>query len=385
MLSVFVPSKRFWAMAAVWVVAGFATPVLAGPYVQTNLVSNVAGLAKITDPELVNPWGFSHNTTSPFWISNQNTNTSTLYAVTNQINVTKTNINAPNGFVTIPTTASGPQGPTGQVANTNNNSFQVNGARANFIFADLNGNILAWNSGQNAVVEQSVPGAVFTGLSINQAQTQLFAVSASTGVAVFDSSYAPVSLGATAFATPASVSALGLVTFNVQDLNGNVYVTYAPAGRPNQVAATGGQGAVAVFDENGVLLHTYLSNEFAAPWGVALAPSTFGVFGGDLLVGNFSFGESEINAFDPVSGNFLGTIPIDTGNQGPGGLWQIGFGTGGSNGDPNTLYFTDGINGETGGLFAAIRVPEPFTLSLFGTGLAGAVALRRRRAKEKAS
>jgi len=142
---------------------------------------------------------------------------------------------------------------------------------------------------------------------------------------------------------------------------------------------------VAVFTEAGALVTTYLNNELAAPWGVALAPSTFGPFGGALLVGNFSFKESEINAFDPVSGNFLGTIAIDTGGQAPGGLWQIGFGGGGSNGDPNTLYFNDGINSETGGLFAAVTLPEPFTLSLFGTGLAGAVALRRRRAKKEAS
>jgi len=164
-----------------------------------------------------------------------------------------------------------------------------------------------------------------------------------------------------------------------------VYVTYAPAGRTAQTQATGGQGAVAVFTEAGALVTTYLNSELAAPWGVALAPSTFGAFGGALLVGNFSFKESEINAFDPATGNFLGSIPIDIDGQAPGGLWQIGFGTGGSNGDPNTLYFTDGINGEADGLFGAITVPEPFTLSLFGTGLAGAVALRRRRAKKEAS
>src|SRR5262249_35799977 len=111
-------------------------------FTQTNLVSNIDGLAKITDPLLVNPWGVSHSSTSPFWISNQGTNTSTLYGVTGETTVTKV---TPMGFVDIdiPTTASGPQGPTGQVNNINT-SFPVasdDGKSAHFIFANLNGTI----------------------------------------------------------------------------------------------------------------------------------------------------------------------------------------------------------------------------------------------------
>jgi hypothetical protein len=94
----------------------------------------------------------------------------------------------------------------------------------------------------------------------------------------------------------------------------------------------------------------------AAPWGLALAPAGFGPFSGDLLVGSFM--ASEINAFDP-SGNFVGTIPINIGSNMPGGLWALGFGTGGMNGNPNTLFFTDGINGEMDGLFGALNVPGP--------------------------
>jgi uncharacterized protein (TIGR03118 family) len=201
------------------------------------------------------------------------------------------------------------------------------------------------------------------------------------GIQVFNSAFTPVSLGGSAFATPAAIGALGLVTFNVQDIGGSVYVTYAPMGRAAQIAATGGMGAVAVFDESGNLVRTIISSELASPWGVAIAPSGFGPFANDLLVGNFSFVESEINAFDLISGAFLGSIPIDTGSNTAGGLWSIGFGTGGGNGDPNTLYFTDGINGERDGLFGAITVPEPLTISLFGAGLVGAIASRRRKAK----
>ena len=385
MLSAYIPSKRDWAIAAAFLIAAPAS-ALAGPYVQTNLVSDIPGFAIITDPALVNPWGFSHSATSPFWISDQGQNAATLYTVTGQTNVSKVNINAPSGLVMIPTTGGGPQGPTGQVSSGNATGFLVanggNGSHANFIFGNLNGTISAWNTGPSAFVQTTVSGAVFTGLAINQAQNQLYAAnSAGTGgIQVFDSTFAAASLAPGAFATPATITALGLVTFNVKDIGGNVYVTYAPSGRPAQTSATGGMGAVAVFTESGTLIRTIVNNQLASPWGVAVAPSQFGPFSGDLLVGNFSFVDSEINAFDPLTGMFVGSIPINTGAEGAGGLWDIGFGTGGNNGDPNTLYFNDGIDGESKGLFAAITfVPEPFTLSVFGAGLAGAAFVRRRQ------
>jgi uncharacterized protein (TIGR03118 family) len=257
-----------------------------------------------------------------------------------------------------------------------------NGGSAHFIFANLNGTISAWDTGSTAFIQVTTPGANYSGLAINQAQTQLYAANqAGTGsINVFNSSFAPVSLGAGAFATPAAISALGLVSFNVQDIAGKVYVTYAPSGLAAQRAATAGMGAVAVFDESGNLLQTIIGGQLASPWGVALAPASFGQFGGDLLVGNFSFVDSEINAFN-ASGMFEGTIPVDPGSGNtPGGLWSLEFGIGGMNGDPNTLYFTDGIDGEAHGLFAALSVvPEPSTLALLGAGVLGLWALRWRR------
>jgi uncharacterized protein (TIGR03118 family) len=327
-------------------------------FVQVNLVSDIPGLATITDPELVNPWGVAHSTTSPFWSSNQGKSTATLYAVTNNTTVTKVPING-NGIVNIPTTATGPQGPTGQVNNTNTSSFLVgnggDGGSAHFIFANLNGTIAAWDTGTTAFIQVTTPGAVYTGLAINGAQTRLYAADAAGGqVDVFDSTFAPLSLVASAFVNPALPA--GLVPFNVRDIGGNIYVVYAPAGRPAEISAPLGAGAVAIFDEDGNFITQLIAgSRLAAPWGITLAPAGFGRFINHLLVGNFSFLHSEINAFDPTTGKLRGTIRIDVGKGNkPGGLWTLDFGVGGSNGDPNTLYFADGINGEADGLFGAI-------------------------------
>jgi len=324
-------------------------------FVQTNLVSDISGLAKITDSELVNPWGVSHSSTSPFWVSNQGKSTSTLYAVMDATNVSKVNINPPTGLVLIPTTANGPQGPTGQVNNSNAMSFILaNGKSANFIFANLNGTISAWNGGSTASVEVTTPGAVYTGLTINGAQTRLYAANGGSGsIDVFDSSFAPLSLAPGAFIDPFLPT--GLAPFNVQDITGDIYVTYAPPGRSNQISARLGAGAVAIFDEDGNFVKQLIvGSRLAAPWGITLAPPSFGRFGSHLLVGNFSFLHSEINAFDPINGEHRGRLRIDTGGNSPGGLWAIAFGVGGNNGSPDVLYFTDGINGEANGLFGAI-------------------------------
>ncbi len=380
------------AVAALFAMAGAAE---AG-YVQTNLVSDRPGLAAITDPVLLNPWGISFSPTSPIWVSNQlanpatppPTNFTTLYAVTGGLNVTKVMPPGTNGDIIIPMTAAGPQGPTGQVNNANTSSFLVgnggNGAFAHFIFANLNGTISAWDAGPTAYIQATTTGATYTGLAINQAQTLLYAAnSAGTGsINVFNSSFAPVSVSG-GFSDPNLPA--GYVPFNVQDIAGKVYVTYAPSGRSSQQSATAGMGIVDIFDESGILLQRLITgSQLAAPWGIALAPSNWGPFSNDLLVGNFSYVDSAINAFDPTMGYaFVGSIPIDVGaGNTPGGLWALEFGMGGNNANPDTLFFTDGINGENNGLFAAITfsVPEPSTLALLAAGL-GFVGFARFRAR----
>jgi uncharacterized protein (TIGR03118 family) len=331
-------------------------------FTQTNLVSDIPDLATITDPQLVNPWGVSHSPTSPFWISNQRKNTATLYRVTGKTTVSKVNINPPDGFVAIPTTASGPQGPTGQVNNTNASSFPVAhddgtvGTSARFIFANLNGTISAWDGGPTAFVQNSgAAGTVYTGLAINRAQTRLYAANTGLGrVDVFDSNFLAISLLPDAFRDPSLPP--GLVPFNVQNIGGDIYVTYAPAGVENMRQADLGQGVVAIFDEDGNFIRELVSgSRLAAPWGIAIAPPGFRRFSNDVLVGNFSFRHSEINAFIPSNGKLHGTITIDTGGHPAGGLWALAFGVDGiNNGSPDVLYFTDGINGEANGLFGAI-------------------------------
>src|SRR3984885_9142989 len=386
--SVMTTAAAFTALCAG---AGIAN---ADGFSQTNLVSNLPGLATATDSSLVNPWGVSFANGSPVWISDQGTQTSPLFSVTGSTGVSS----QPLFTVNIP--PMGAAGPTGQVANAlaiagKPAGFDIstasggNGAPADFIFANLNGSISAWNGSPmtQAHTQTSVAGASFTGLAINQADTELFAANTAGagGIDVFNNAFQQISLGAGAFATPTAVSAKGLVPFNVTDLGGNVFVTYAPSGHTAQTMATGGEGAVAEFSESGGLEKTITNNALASPWGVAIAPSSFGQFGGDLLVGNFSFvpGVADmINAFNPVTDALVGSIEVNPGaGNTAGGLWSIVFGGSGSDGTPDTLFFTDGINGGTGGLFGSFTaaVPEPSTWAMMLAGFGGLALLAARR------
>ena len=266
-------------------------------YVQTNLVSNSSATpASFTDANLINPWGNVSNGGSPFWVSDQGTGLSTLYST-------------PPGtplslVVSVPAVGAPPAvGPTGIVANTT--GFDVNGSPAAFIFDTLDGTIAGWNGSPTltqAVTEATVPGAVFTGLAeaSNASGTFLYAADfANNKIDVFNSSYTKVTLAAS-FTDPNLPA--GYAPYNIQTINGNLYVEYAPIGSNGLPVVGPGNGIVDVFDANGNFMQRLISNGGAlnVPWGIALAPTNFGVFSNDLLVGNF--GNGWINAFDPTTG-----------------------------------------------------------------------------------
>lgn len=340
---------------------------------QTNLVSDVSGLALTTDQNLINPWGIADTATSPYWVSDQAAGVSTLY----------TGAGTPNSLVVAVPAVGTPSGPTGVVSvPTGVTGFDVSGTTttAHFIFATLSGSLAAWSSGSTAVTAATVPGAVFTGLLLanNGSNNFLYAADFVNGgtIKVFNSSFSPVALPGS-FTDPNSPA--GYAPYNVQEVNGELYVEYAQVGTHGaQVGA--GNGYVDVFDLNGNFLQRLVSNgPLNAPWGVALAPAGFGTFGNDLLIGNF--GDGEINAFNPTSGNFVGTI--DGANGDPllnPGLWSLQFGNGNAGSTPDTLFFTAGINGEKDGLFGSIQAtPEPSTLLLLAGGLLCIAFLAQRK------
>jgi uncharacterized protein (TIGR03118 family) len=346
-----------------------ATCAHADSFTQTNLVSDVPGLANTTDPNLKNPWGVSFSATSPFWVSNQGSGNSTLYDGAGNITPL---------VVSIPPGATPPSGPTGQVSN-GSTGFLVNGTPSHFIFDTLNGTIAGWAAGTSAVQMAATPGAVYTGLAQDTAggSTYLYAANSAGTIHVFNSSWADVT-GTTfagKFVDPNATA--GFVPFNIQTVGSNLFVTYA------QLTATGTGlpgGYVDEFDANGNFLKRVATGgPLFAPWGITLAPSGFGSFSNDLLIGNF--GNGEILAYDATTGMFLGTLdgtngqPLDNPF-----LWALETRTGGTNDNTDALYFTAGIDNQQDGLFGEItEVPEPATI--FGTafGLAALALARLRR------
>ena len=360
--------------ASAFILAFAPTCVHADSFTQTNLVSDVPGLANTTDPNLKNPWGVAFSPTSPFWVSDQGTGKSTLYDGAG---------NAQGLIVTIPPGANPPSGPTGQVFNTGTGFLLSNGSSSTFIFDTLNGTIVGWNGGAGTTAQQvaATAGAVYTGLaqSTSGGSTFLYAADSKGQIHVFNSAWTDVT--STTFAGKFVDPTLpaGFTPFNIQKVGANLYVTYAqltPMGTPLP------GGYVDEYDSSGNFIKRIASDgPLSAPWGITLAPASFGSFSNDLLIGNF--GNGEILAYDATSGLFLGTINGADGQPlvNP-FLWALETRTGGNNVNTNAVYFTAGINNQQDGLLGEITVtsvPEPATIFETASGLIALALSRFRR------
>ena len=332
-------------LAVAAAVLAAATPAAErNAYVQHNLVSDGFLPADHTDANLVNAWGLTSLPGSPWWVSDNGTDVSTLY-------------NADG--TPRPLVVSVPSAPTGAVSNTGS-SFVVGSGPALFLFATEEGKLLGWNMSvgttAQVVADKTGEGAVFKGLAI--AGDRLYATDFHNGkVDVFDGSFGAVNVPG-AFVDPRIPA--GFAPFGIQNVGGDIFVTYAKqdADRHDDVAGQG-LGFVDRFDTSGALLGRVASRgQLNSPWGLAMAPGSFGRFGGDLLVGNF--GDGQITAFErQPNGAFEPRGQLRTGSGKVltiDGLWALQFGKGTANNGPtDSLFFTAGPDGESHGLFGTIR------------------------------
>jgi len=378
--------------------------VTSGTVLQTNLVSDLAGVAAIGDPNLVNPWGISESSGSPFWISDNGAGAATLYRVPPISTVAL--------VVTIPTPHSLTGcTPTGTVFNTGlaNRAFTITGQAASapavFLFATEDGTIAGWNPGIDPVEFSGPPGtsaviavdnsgnnftnpdptqqtgAVYKGLAIETSSTPVIAADPdstallyasnfrSGTIDVYDAKFSNVTtLPSGAFRDPALPK--GYAPFNVQVLNGKVYVDYAlqDATRHDPLAGRH-HGFVDVFNLDGTpglpggAMRLISRGALDSPWGLAIAPQGFAGLGGAstapvLLVGNF--GDGLIHAFDAMTGTPFGQLADPDGEPIKiDGLWALKVGNGGAGGSANTVYFSAGLFRESHGLFGSLAAVAP--------------------------
>jgi uncharacterized protein (TIGR03118 family) len=334
-----------------------------GVYRQTNLVSDIPGVARTTDPNLVNPWGMSELAVpggGPLWVSDNNANVSTIYR------------GAQRGgpLAPAPLVVKIPDGaPTGQVANSTQQFVVHNGnasAPALFLFASESGDITGWApnvpaaGSTDAQLAFKSPTAVYKGLAIDTARPRLFAANFHDGtVDVFDGNF---NLSHPGFVDPNLPT--GYAPFNVANLGGKLYVTYAlqNAAKHDDVAGLG-NGFVDVYSLDGVFISRLVTGgALNSPWGLVIATPDFGRFSNDLLVGNFGMttnsADGSIHAYDPVTGKLKGTLTNPDGNPiRINGLWGFIFGDK-VVGTPNTLFFSAGIADEAHGLLGTLTPGE---------------------------
>ena len=347
--------------------AAAAPAAAANDFQQTNLIANNASYdPKLVDPNLTNAWGLAAGPT-PLWVSDNNSGDATVYS--GGINGSAVSLD-----LTVPVPGGNP---TGQVFNPDTSAFPVGGSSgmpADFIVATDSigshqspGEIAAWDGGATFVVEDSPTGgpggttpsnAVFKGLAIAtspKAGPELFAADVANGtVDVFGQDFNPLTTP-TEFRDPEIPA--GYAPYGIQNLRGKIYVAYGKQNKKKTNVVTGsGLGYVDVYNVNGRLLHHLISggsgSPLNAPWGLAIAPSGFGPFGGDLLVGNL--GNGWINVFNPSTGKFLGTL--DGSNGYPitiSGLWGLRVGNSAFGGS-SAVVFSSGPSGYDDGLVGTL-------------------------------
>jgi uncharacterized protein (TIGR03118 family) len=362
---------RFLWVAALFTLAGVGLLATAGSapggtavghetYTVTNLVSDGAIPAAHTDPNLVNAWGLTALPTSPWWVADNGADVTTLY-----------NGDGVPQFGATPLVVSVPGAPTGAVANpTSDFVVSAGGASgpARFIFATESGTIRGWNPGvppqppgtlsheTEAPVDNSAAGSVYKGLAIGSVNGQnfLYANDFVNGkIDVFDKTFQRVDMS---FVDPGLPAGYG--PFGIQNIGGHLFVTYAKQSGGTDELHGQGLGFVDEFATDGTFVARVATRgQLNAPWGLAMAPSDFGRFSGDLLVGNF--GDGTINAYALQSdGTWAHRGQLRTADHKPvtiDGLWGLGFGNGAASGATNALYFTAGPNDESDGLFGRIE------------------------------
>ena len=338
---------------------------------QVNLLADVAGVAAVTDPNLVGTWGISESAGSPFWVSNTSTGTSTLYTVTEAAAATPV-ISSTVAVIPPSSINKGKTGlPTGQVNNGYGaGNFEVAaGHPASFLFATLDGTISGWyggvaNNTAIVAVDNGSTGAIYTGLAIGVSSIgpTLYAANFAKGtIDTFDHTFKPVTLPG-AFVD--NDVAWNYLPSNIQRFGRRLYVTYDLSDGTGSFSYIGpGTGFIDVFDLNGNLLQRLVPNNqyLDLPWGMAVTGANFGSFSYALVVGNF--GDGTISAFDLESGNYLGNMQDGKGNNiSINGLWGLQWGNGGNGGDPGTLYFAAAPSGGQHGLFGSLKPASDSTL-----------------------
>lgn len=342
-----------------------SAPLPTNQYLIANLTTNLSSSAPNTDAHMVNPWGMSRGSATPWWLADNAAGLATLYLGTGQ--------SVPI-VVTIPPAkaGSGMMGsPTGTIFNGAMEFAIPGGQPARFLFATEDGTISGWNPAVNPssaviAVNESQMGASFKGLTSAtldmqgmSAQTLLYAADFTLGkVEVFDGMFHHVVSIEQQFNDGAEDMPDGYAPFNVQNLGGNIFVAYAKLGSGISEQQGPGLGMVRVFSPDGhMLMHLEHGSWMNAPWGMAIAPSDFGPYSHSILVGNF--GSGAVAAFDPETGRFQDFLRDMNGKQlSIPGLWGISPGNDSKAGNATSIYFSAGGANEYSGTFGSITAVD---------------------------